>query len=367
MMNTETFQYLVTLQPTGNFYFGGERHFSFSGEKNYLVKSNPFPQQTTLLGMLRYELLRTAGLLNGKAGLTPDQTKQQQDLIGAKGFATDNSDGYGIIRQLSPVFLYERNSGKGFLHRGNAWQEGKAIYPIKESTGKDALVLLKGYDAKKLLDEQLIHPPGNESLDMKDIYRFPVQTGNQKNNKQQEAEALYKQTYCRFAAKDVKGKPVQWCFAFYLTTSEPIALAQNSIVSMGGDQSAFVLRYEAGSESLFTEPASPEGADLLQVTLLSDAFCEKDIGALSDAAIAFSTGFRFIETTARTKNYYQVTYRKNKTESEDMLRSIKYNLYKAGAVFWLSAAQLNNFREALAQPAFSNIGYNYFTIQKIPL
>ncbi|MEI6411943.1 MAG: hypothetical protein WCR52_21305, partial [Bacteroidota bacterium] len=61
----ETKIWHIRLIPAGQFYFGGERNFSF-GEKedssNYLVKSNYFPQQTGLLGMLRFVLLREAGL-----------------------------------------------------------------------------------------------------------------------------------------------------------------------------------------------------------------------------------------------------------------------------------------------------------------
>ncbi|KAA6331329.1 hypothetical protein EZS27_020050 [termite gut metagenome] len=53
-MNT----YKIIIKPIDTFYFGSEKTFNpADGSKaNYLVKSQMMPQQTTVLGMLRYAL-----------------------------------------------------------------------------------------------------------------------------------------------------------------------------------------------------------------------------------------------------------------------------------------------------------------------
>ena len=67
--------YEIRLKPIGSFYFGGEESFSsadlcsivntdkpareyFKKRQGYYAKSEMFPQQTQLLGMVRKELLR---------------------------------------------------------------------------------------------------------------------------------------------------------------------------------------------------------------------------------------------------------------------------------------------------------------------
>lgn len=363
-MNTEPYTYLVTLRPTGNFYFGGERHFSFKGQKNYLVNSNRFPQQTSVLGMLRYELLRGAGLLNGV-----DKTAEAH-LIGASGFNDENTDGYGIIQSLSPVFLHEQKSREAYITFGCNRQNGQTITPeplegkTYSGTAKEEIILLNRYSAKDLLDEAVMSPETGKICLLNEIFLQPEQTGNQKNNKQNETEALYKQTYCRFARYNAAKQPVTWCFAFYLQTSQPFTLSQSLMVQVGGDQSAFIMEYIPAENKLFNTTAIT-GAEAVQITLLNDAFSNTPLEHLSRAAIAFTADFRYIETTAATKNYHQVSYRKEKDTTGNMLRSRKYNLYKKGSVFWVTAAQLADFTNALRQPAYKTIGYNYYSINKI--
>ena len=54
--------YRIELKPVETFFFGGE--ITFGNFQNYLVKSNFFPQQTTLLGMVRKRLLDQYGLID---------------------------------------------------------------------------------------------------------------------------------------------------------------------------------------------------------------------------------------------------------------------------------------------------------------
>ena len=55
---------LIKLTPLGEFFFGGDVTFGKANKRSYYVQSRRFPQQTTLLGMLRYELLKKNNLLS---------------------------------------------------------------------------------------------------------------------------------------------------------------------------------------------------------------------------------------------------------------------------------------------------------------
>ena len=53
--------YFVKLTPTGKFFFGGDMRFGIDGKdgefSSYIIESSVMPQQTSLLGMMRFLLL----------------------------------------------------------------------------------------------------------------------------------------------------------------------------------------------------------------------------------------------------------------------------------------------------------------------
>lgn len=52
--------YLIKLTPLDKFFFGQKKTFG-DDNVNYVVYSSFFPQQTALLGLLRYQVLQIAG------------------------------------------------------------------------------------------------------------------------------------------------------------------------------------------------------------------------------------------------------------------------------------------------------------------
>ncbi|WP_431430010.1 type III-B CRISPR module-associated Cmr3 family protein [Bacteroides hominis] len=56
--------YLITLTPMDWFFFGGERTLDDGKSADYISYSNKFPQQSALLGMIRYQLLKQHNLLS---------------------------------------------------------------------------------------------------------------------------------------------------------------------------------------------------------------------------------------------------------------------------------------------------------------
>ena len=50
-------KYKIDLKPIGTFFFGSDKKFGEGDEVNYFAQSSLFPQQTSILGMLRKEIL----------------------------------------------------------------------------------------------------------------------------------------------------------------------------------------------------------------------------------------------------------------------------------------------------------------------
>ena len=99
--------YLVTFEPIDTFFFGGSESFS----EGFHVHSNLFPQPTTVLGCLRFNILKNNDLLEmnsqkGREFPKPDKNGEVNRLTGeSDANGLDASDSLGIIRRISPVFL----------------------------------------------------------------------------------------------------------------------------------------------------------------------------------------------------------------------------------------------------------------------
>lgn len=108
-MENNSTRYLVRLTPIDAYFFGGEVTFGDNKNQNYLVKSNYLPQQSALLGLMRYEILRQNDMLFGE-GKNIDKNKVEK-LIGAKGFdPTQPAASHGIIKKISPVFIEKQEA-----------------------------------------------------------------------------------------------------------------------------------------------------------------------------------------------------------------------------------------------------------------
>ena len=91
-------RYTVILEPLAPFFFGGERTFGKRGDErngSYLARSEYFPQQSALLGMLRRELMIQHGLLTrkirGEWGSEPHKAAAKK-LVGGEKFDPDRKE-----------------------------------------------------------------------------------------------------------------------------------------------------------------------------------------------------------------------------------------------------------------------------------
>ena len=88
------------MTPVDSFFFGGEKHDN-NEKANYFVEFNCYPQQTTILGFLRYLLL----IENDLIGTDEIKTKGEP-IIGKESFDyTNTNQSFGRIKSISPLYF----------------------------------------------------------------------------------------------------------------------------------------------------------------------------------------------------------------------------------------------------------------------
>jgi len=102
---------LVRLKPLSPFFFGTNK--TFSDETLHDVTSSYFPQQTHLLGMLRFFLLQTSGYIKLRRRgrwVSGNKFADAFKLVGGynKRNPEQKEESLGIIKSLSPVFIVSK-------------------------------------------------------------------------------------------------------------------------------------------------------------------------------------------------------------------------------------------------------------------
>ena len=227
-MENNSTRYLVRLTPIDAYFFGGEVTFGDNKKQNYLVKSNYIPQQSALLGLMRYEILRQNDMLFGE-GKNIDKNKVEK-LIGAKGFdPTQPAASHGIIKKISPVFIEKQEA---FYTRmpldADITVSLKKELKVYYNGIAKPLPTLEGYDYKEYNNycywcSNNISNKINES----DIFIETERIGIQKNKTD---DAFFKQTLIRLKEG--------FNFAFTIDI-EGVLEAKSAIVPLGGNQSRF--------------------------------------------------------------------------------------------------------------------------------
>jgi len=226
-------RYLITLRPIDGFFFGGAETFGDGKNTNYLVRSDKLPQQTTLIGMLRKEILRRHGPFKAHyQDYTDDEKTKMAEKIGSKPFFFLGPNEFGALKRVSPVFLTDgtKNYIPVPLDHGIELE----IKPDRVF-GSTAMMnshsgAPTGYDGKKGLPSGFIASEGERKGD-DDIFVPIEKVGIRKDKRDEDDEkAYYKQT--RFKLKDD--------FQFAIIVECDLKLG-NALVEMGGERSIFAM------------------------------------------------------------------------------------------------------------------------------
>ena len=366
-------EYLGILRPLDLYFLGGERNFQFGKAKEkteYYLQSERLPQQSTLVGMLRFFILSQAGLLDenefaGNQGAreanrqqNAAQRAQRDKLIGQSGFraaAQLAAIDYGQLYSVSPVFLLHQ-AGDGW-HRlvrtplNHRRGEGIKTYrPFTMQagyhTGNAGETLLPvDYRAKDgLADSYLDVDDGQGTLyGMADIFGQQEHT---RIGRGLQEDGYFKLLYSYLQAG--------FAFGFYCR-AEAGALPADAIVYLGQDKSAFHCTLQPttgeGLSSLLARVGEQPGTPLAQVYVaLSDLFLNlraADYSHFHYTILAKKT-FRTLNATGTTSDYLATRQ-----------KSSLFQLVRAGSVFYVDAEGADYLQQALKQPGLQQVGFNY--------
>lgn len=391
-------KYLIKLFPIDRYFFGGDITFG-TDNTNYFVRSEYFPQQTTLLGMLRYYILQQNNMLDKNGKVIKDK---EAELIGPKSFdATKVSEisNFGIIKNLSPVFITSPE-GEYFVQSreyGLQWQEDEVsgekkreLIPLKLRKRKGSnnfsekeICYFEGYNSKIEIPELLVNArTGNiRYFDYKDEMKNDPMNGvfipNEqigirlpKNSKERsnKEKGFYRQIGYTM--------PSEYGFAFYadIEKDKKIFKSGSSLIRMGADQSWFRMEIIGETSenvtigdyySLTTNLFRKVNNFNEKVVLLSDCFIDRiDYDKYLYASVA-TVPFRYIEmikedSTQNPNNHQKVFHLKGANIKS--IKSIKYRtLLKKGSVLYVEneIKKLKLINNITSNKAFNQIGYNH--------
>lgn len=364
-------KYKITLTPVDKFFFGGDMTFQVGPDEkdsinrqysSYIIQSNYIPQQTSLLGMLRFLILRNAGDDIFK-GNSIQNAQEAAKLIGPRSFSVGRINDFGCIQSISHVRILRAQDGKELEFaplfgdidfsqavKGNYNGCSIAIPDLtpEQYKAKDGLhCYLTDGDAPYKFEEK--DENGNDVGIFVEDRRIGI-ARSVKTGKTDDG-ALFKQVSYRF-------NNTRWGelrFLFEAEVDLPNLTEYNGqMVSVGADNSQFII----GITAVADDPAEASVSDNTPLCLLSPAFLSKnEVMENTCFAITRLVPFRFLTDRAGFEdkvNYHILNGR--------LKRSERYDLYAAGSVFYFKdAAQKQSFIEKLtAKKDFRQIGYNEY-------
>lgn len=373
--------YLITLTPVDKFFFGGEMKFSTGIQENgkksapeisYIIKSGYFPQQTSLLGMMRFFLLRHSKYFDGSKITDPDGASS---LIGGHSFSADRGSGYGQILRLSECFIREYQGNGNFCRnlfpapfdsefnvdfsngQENGWYNGQQkVLP--------ALIRKQNYPEKKgyAYGRYLIASGSGKTVGMGKVFAEDRRMGISRDLDTGKVgdNAMYKQINYRFAKQD---NGSYYVFAFYVEMEDcaDILSFSGETVSVGADNSMFRIGVEPADSWLPESIMPEEQTTAVRISLTSPSFIKVgDAMSLPDFAITETVPFRHLNSDVRKTTSYNVS-------DGGLKQSSRYDLFSAGSVFYFSGPEnARKFVDAVESAQnFRQIGYNQYRIDKL--
>jgi len=366
-------KYQITLIPVDKFFFGGDMTFQVGSNENddfnsqyksYIIQSSMFPQQTSLLGMLRFLILRNAGNSVFKDGQIVDHAKAKE-LIGGRSFMVNIDNDFKAIKSLSHVRV------RRILNGQTADLEFAPLF--KELTFNDASLgsynlhdisippLTKDeYDAKEglsvrltdgLTDVRLEEDAEDEEKDFVFVKDHRVGIDRDIRTGIVDDGALFKQISYRFNNKESR-----YCFVFEAEIDEkvPFESYNGQVVTVGGDNSQFVI----GITKDVTLNNKIRSYDK-SLYLLSPTFLTRSEAMKAKFAVTRLMPFRFLTDRKDNKEGDNRTFHILNSKLE---RSKRYELYAPGSVFYFDdITQKEEFIKIIeSKKEFRQIGYNEY-------
>ncbi|MEA4926824.1 MAG: type III-B CRISPR module-associated Cmr3 family protein [Syntrophomonadaceae bacterium] len=365
-------KYLVTLKPLAPYFFGNEKVFGYTPGKNeqYIVHSNLLPQQTSILGMLRKEILTCQAKqtdnnfrLREYFGYSAEDRDKMNSWIGPDSFSMKDSDDrqdFGLIYNISPCFLINTDTDNYYLplpfdHQQEKKNCGKKYTPLKMNQEK-TLVLMDDCREINLPDN---YKPKNWEYGL----WWEINRGNKSSNCVMKESSIFTHEE-RIGIKKIASGPTEresffkysyynlrspYRFAFIVELG--FELPTSSMVFLGGERSVFAMQTEE-TDRCFADILLPAAAD--RVILWSDTWLgDNNQFDYIDFTISQNIDFRNMQdwkTTDKTKDKKDINATHRKVE-------YKYSLLQRGSVLYTKEPE--KLRKRIASfTSLVQIGYN---------
>lgn len=367
------------LKPLDTIFFGEEKS---PFKQEYFQQSRMLPQQTTVLGFLRYEALRRSG----KLGKDP-RTTDWDSLIGGASFDGSASQAFGVISDISAVSIFDMKAKHD-------------LYPVRNPSGFSPIEVSSarvsfGDDSLDWESLCLFEKAGYRRFDPKDHDQFSLMFTDFKGSS--------RKAECEDAKghRDLHGygKPIEKTGVFWKDVRPGIT---KSYVGVPGDSGYFktsfwrmmpglaysftaevedhrdlkaadwkngtaIVRF-GGDRSMYsvqvTDAAKPaENGNGNFFVLLSDALVGNGIYDHCRAAVTDTRHFRNLRTTNRSDWFNKRpndwdTWSKDTKESKSTEAKV---FMKYGSVLVAKEGCAALLAEKLmSEAAYRNIGYNQF-------
>ncbi len=350
--------YLVKLKPLDWFFFGGEKTFG-DGKNEYLARSNKMPQQSAIIGMLRYQLLKQKGWLNDANGKSTAPADAVVKLIGASSFSMSGDNNFGAIKAISPICICSGEQMYTPLPKDNEYTlqlKGVTRAYLNGEKTNNNLVQIEKFDHKASYWLRKWSCGSGEAIDDDAIWETRMQIGITKprNGDSSNEKSFYKQEVCRLIGA--------FQFAFWVELDEELTPdkvfigAQRSCFDMtvtpvDGDTATLETCYIA-----VTHIKEPTAAH--KIVLLSDAYVA-DINVLNNHCLfhwSDTIPFRNMETTTNGK--WKSGYTRYKRIDT------RYNLLERGSVLYFETdGQRTELEKILKQEKLQKAGYNIYQVK----
>ena len=343
----------------GKFFFGGDMTFTVNGKDtdftSYIIRSNKFPQQTSLLGMLRFLVLRNAEEAFDHFSQSITNREKATTLIGKKSFEMSGNEGcFGVIKSISPCFIQAKVEDDKWTMLLLEPKAAQIKVDFSESTkamlnGVEVDIPPMDYDYKKYYETFYKTKGGNQEIKESIIFIEDISNGINRDihTGKTDDNALFKQVSYRMR---------EGCrFAFYAEVDLDKFMDYNGqVVSVGADNSQFVIGISE------CEQQKEEEMKGNAVTLLSPAYLTKEDLASVRFAITETIPFRCMKTETEDVESYN---KRNQIYGY----SEKLFLYDTGSVFYFKTESdaLAFANELKAHADFYQIGYNHYQVTNI--
>ena len=340
-------KYLVKMTPIEPYAFGTDQTFQYhgvdaTGKETYFMRSNQVPEQTTILGMLRYIVLEMEGLLNSDFHYTAEEREKMNACIGRESFRflQKEKQDFGMIHEISPVFLMD---AKDHIYIKNPYhnKSNETFVPMElsEKTYRTSVGLMRLPKTDKYHAKQG-HASGYYDLTdgmvcQEELFVSRILTGNRKNGYTDEKED-------GFFKREVIELKKGFSFAVYV---EADCLPKQTIAYMGQKKSAFQITATETNDPSLAEQVRGHKAFSEQKEIwyyaLSDHVLEQNV-KYERFCMVEEKQIRNLETISQSGRYVQKLKRSDR----------QYNLVQSGSVFH----EMCPFGEAPEN--WKQIGYN---------